>query len=135
MKSLLLDANVLSELFRANPEVQARLRKVSRIVISPVVEGEIVGGFRAGSRTEKNLEIWSRFLSEPFVDRVPLGSESADRYARIWAQLRSKGTPIPSNDMWIAAQAGELGVELLSFDHHFQHVDGLVWTHLQGLTD
>lgn len=87
-----------------------------------------MAGFRAGNRLEKNLEMWAAFAEEPFVERLAVGSETADRYSRIWAQLRSNGTPIPSNDIWIAAQAGEHGVELLSFDEHFHRVEGLVWT-------
>lgn len=131
MKAVLPDTNVLSGLFRADPQVAGILGRAQRIWISPIVEGELLGGFRLGSRFEKNLEMWSSFLSEPFVEKACVGSESADRYSRIWMQLRKKGTPIPSNDIWIAAQAGELGVELLSFDNHFQKVDGLVWTLLK----
>lgn len=57
--------------------------------------------------------------------------KSPDRYARIWNRLRTQGTPIPSNDVWIAAQASELGVELWSFDKHFEQIEGLVWTHFR----
>ena len=130
MKALLPDTNVLSELFRANAKVRSLLRSAERILITPVVEGELLGGFRAGNRLEKNLAEWSEFLDEPFVERLLISSDTANRYSRIWAQLRRSGTPIPSNDMWIAAQAGESGGELLSYDAHFACVQGLVWKHL-----
>ena len=128
MKVLLPDTNVLSELFRDNRAVAKRLSQADRLLLSPVVEGELRGGFRCGTKLEKNLEMLSDFLKEPFVEAIPVSSETADRYSRIWAQLREKGTPIPSNDIWIAAQATEMGVELLSFDQHFEKIEGLVWT-------
>jgi tRNA(fMet)-specific endonuclease VapC len=54
--------------------------------------------------------------------------ETADRFGRIAAALRRRGTPIPTNDVWIAAHAFESGAELLSFDRHFEQIDGLAWT-------
>jgi predicted nucleic acid-binding protein len=39
---------------------------------------------------------------------------------------KQKGTPIPANDIWVAAQAMEFGAELITFDKHFQVIDGLV---------
>jgi tRNA(fMet)-specific endonuclease VapC len=55
---------------------------------------------------------------------------TADRFGRIAAALKKAGTPIPSNDIWIAAHAFESSAELLTFDAHFAAVPGLVWTHL-----
>jgi tRNA(fMet)-specific endonuclease VapC len=133
MKFVLPDTNVLSALFRADDKVVRQLGLAERVLISPVVEGEILGGFRGGTRLDQNLQLWNSLLQESFVERVPLGAETADRYSRIWIQLRVKGTPIPSNDIWIAAQATELGAELLSFDQHFEKVEGLVWTHLNRI--
>jgi tRNA(fMet)-specific endonuclease VapC len=53
---------------------------------------------------------------------------TADRFGRIAAALRRKGRPLPTNDIWIAAHAMESGAELLSFDQHFDAVDGIAWT-------
>ena len=52
---------------------------------------------------------------------------TAERFGRLAAGLRKKGRPIPSNDLWIAAQAMETGADLLSFDKHFAEIDGLAW--------
>jgi len=54
---------------------------------------------------------------------------TADRFGRIAASLRRKGRPLPTNDIWIAAHAMESGADLLSFDRHFEHVEGLAWIH------
>lgn len=58
---------------------------------------------------------------------LPVTLETADRFSRVASALREQGTPIPTNDIWIAAQALESGAELLSFDGHFARVPGLAW--------
>ena len=49
---------------------------------------------------------------------------------RIAASLRAKGRPIPANDIWIAAHALEAGADLVSYDRHFDQIDGLVLVYL-----
>ena len=61
---------------------------------------------------------------------VPVGSTTAERYSRIAAALRAKGNPIPTNDVWIAAHAMEMGADLVSADRHFEVVDGIAWLRL-----
>ena len=68
-----------------------------------------------------------------YVHLIPITMVTADRYARIATRLREKGTPIPSNDIWIAAHAMETGADLVSFDLHFAQVDGLVWRQPRAL--
>ena len=65
--------------------------------------------------------------THPVVEPIDLTAISADRYAWIAAQLRKQGTPIPANDIWIAAQTMETGAELVTLDHHFENVQGLVY--------
>lgn len=84
-------------------------------------------GFRRGSRFEKNMAELNRFLEHPVVEIINLTEITSDRYARIAARLKEQGTPIPSNDIWIAAQTMETGAELVTFDHHFEKVNGLVY--------
>ena len=61
---------------------------------------------------------------------VPVGSITADRYSRIAAALRAQGSPIPTNDVWIAAHAMETGADLVSADRHFEAVSGIAWLRL-----
>jgi tRNA(fMet)-specific endonuclease VapC len=68
------------------------------------------------------------FIGNRFVDFLPVSYVTADRFGRIAASLKQKRTPLPSNDTWIAAHAIESGSELLSFDRHFEKIEGLVWT-------
>ena len=76
--------------------------------MSTVVVGELLYGFRNGSRFERNAAGLRSFLDNPHVSFVPVGAITADRYSRIAAALRAKGSPIPANDVWIAAHAMEL---------------------------
>jgi tRNA(fMet)-specific endonuclease VapC len=62
------------------------------------------------------------------VELVQIGKITSDRYSRIAAQLKQQGTPIPTNDIWIAARTMEHGAELITSDHHFERISGLVYT-------
>ena len=99
--------------------------------MSAVVLGELMYGFRSGSRFDQNVSDLRAFLDSPFVSLVPVGSITADRYSRIASSLRAKGRPIPTNDIWIAAQVMETGAELISADEHFTRVDGIAWTRVE----
>jgi tRNA(fMet)-specific endonuclease VapC len=127
---ILLDTNAYSALLRGHDEVADRVRRAEQVVFSTVVAGELLLGFRLGSRLKKNMAELDAFLENPYVSLVPVTLTTADRFARIAAALRAKGRPIPTNDIWIAAHAMEAGAELLSFDAHFEAIDGLAWVAL-----
>jgi tRNA(fMet)-specific endonuclease VapC len=102
--------------------------KAEQIVFSPVVMGELMFGFRNGTRFKENMDDLDRFLKHEAVDLIPIGKITSDRYSRIAVKLRQQGTPIPTNDIWIAAQAMEQGAELITSDQHFDKISGLVYT-------
>ena len=124
---VLLDTDAYSQLKRGNPRVAELVRASEKVLFSAIVAGELLYGFRHGSRFERNLLELREFLDHPYVDFVPVTLVTGDRYSRIALSLRQKGRPIPTNDIWIAAHAMETGSDLLSFDEHFTHIDGLVW--------
>ncbi len=124
---LLLDTNAYSALMRGHPEVADRVRKAERVLLSAVVTGELLYGFRYGSRFEENSNRLAAFLDSSYVSFVPVTFITADRFGRISAALRRHGTPIPTNDIWIAAHAMETGADLLSSDPHFGAIEGLAW--------
>lgn len=131
MTVYLLDTDAYSQWKRGHRGVHRRLQAARRIYFSAVVVGELLSGFRRGSRFEQSVESLQRFLERRRVEFLPVGLSTGDRYSRISAGLRAKGTPIPTNDIWIAAHAFETGSELLSFDGHYERVSGLVWTRLR----
>ncbi len=126
----LLDTNAYVALKRGHADVAALVRDSSELVFSTIVLGELLFGFRAGTRYDKNATELEAVLADARVSMLPVTRTTADRFGRIAAALRSAGTPIPSNDIWIAAHVFESGAELLSFDGHFANVAGLVWTRL-----
>lgn len=124
---LLLDTNAYSQLGRGHPGLSDLVRRAESLLFSTVVAGELLAGFRRGTRWDENLADLQRFLAEPRVTLVPVSWTTADRYGLVYAALRRNGTPIPTNDMWVAAHALETGADLISFDPHFEAVDGLAW--------
>lgn len=126
----LLDTNAYVELLKGNAEVAALVRDAEQLVFSTVVVGELLFGFRNGNRYEKNHTLLDEFLSQPWVALQTVTRITADRFGRIAAALRKSGTPIPTNDIWIAAHAFETGAELITFDRHFDEVRGLPLTTL-----
>ncbi len=103
------------------------LARAQIVLVSPVVLGELIFGFRNGSRFNRNMEGLDQFLSHPAVATLTISDITSDRYSRIALQLKQQGTPLPSNDIWIAAQTMETGAELVTMDHHFEKISGLVY--------
>jgi tRNA(fMet)-specific endonuclease VapC len=124
---LLLDTNAYSALVEAQPDVGQRIREAEKVMISTVVLGELLYGFHNGSRYEQNRRVLDKFLREPNVRVVTLTLTTAERFGEIFASLRKRGKPIPTNDIWIAAQAIENGADLLSSDPHFRAIENLSW--------
>jgi tRNA(fMet)-specific endonuclease VapC len=125
MRPILIDTNAYTAFMRGVPEVVTLMAHAPQLFLSSTVLGELLAGFAAGSREAKNRGELAQFLNSPRVGVYPVTADTADSYALVYASLRRKGQPIPSNDLWIAASALEHGAALLSFDAHFAHVDGL----------
>ena len=125
---ILLDTSAYVGFKRNTAEAVEIIVKSDLIVFSPVVVGELMFGFRNGTRFKENMDELDRFLEHEAVDLLPIGKITSDRYSRIAAKLKQQGTPIPTNDIWIAAQAMEQGAELITSDRHFDKISGLVYT-------
>ena len=101
------------------------LQHAPSIIVCVTVLGELLGGFAAGQRESNNRSELTQFLNTPRVKVVFSTTATADLYALVYAALRRKGQPIPTNDLWIAASSLEHGAALLTYDAHFQSIDGL----------
>lgn len=97
-----------------------------------MVVGELLAGFAAGSRRSRNVQDLDEFLENPVVEEVPIDRHVARTYAEIVTDLRSAGTPLPSNDLWIAAASVRAGAPLLTFDRHFELITRLGTVLLQS---
>lgn len=121
----MLDTSAYSHLRAGHGEVLARLSAAKEVVLTATVLGELQAAFRLGRRARENQAALERFLGEAFVREAPVTAETARRYGQVFAALRRAGTPIPVNDVWIAASTLELGGHLLTFDTDFERVPGL----------
>ena len=127
---ILLDTSAYVRFKRNDAEIVEIITGAESVLFSSVVLGELLFGFRSGTRFKKNLTELNRFLTHDAVEIVSAGKITADRYSRIATQLRRQGTPIPTNDIWIAAQTMEHGAELITTDAHFDNISGLVYARL-----
>ena len=93
--------------------------------MSVFVIGELYTGFKGGSREKQNKALLSTFLGKPSVKVLNASQETSEIFASIKHGLQRKGTPIPINDIWIAAHTFESGSVLITFDNHFNSVAGL----------
>jgi tRNA(fMet)-specific endonuclease VapC len=105
----------------------------AEVVLVPVtVLGELEAGFELGRRPRENRMTLASFLAESFVSVIPTTTEVARRYGRLFARLRRAATPIPVNDIWIAAATVDCGGRLITFDSDFARVEGLDCIVLEG---
>ena len=122
MTRVLLDTSAYSVFMRGQAAIKQALQQADEIYFSPIVLGELLAGFRRGRNREKNERELQTFLSSPRVRGVGLDEETAERYAVILERLWKAGTPIPTNDIWIAASAMQYGLSILTTDAHYQQV-------------
>ena len=123
---VVLDTNGYSAIARGSRALATLLESADGIIVPAVVVGELMYGFLKGTRCADNEAGLNQFLEQPGVSFQPITRSIAERYGYVKAALKTKGTPIPENDIWIAATALETGCRLLSYDGHFDKVGGLV---------
>jgi tRNA(fMet)-specific endonuclease VapC len=132
---LVLDTSAYSH-FRAGDERVLTLIAAAEVVFLPaIVLGELEAAFTLGSRERENRTLLAEFLAEPFVAILPVTPMVAHHYGRLFAALRRAGTPIPLNDLWIAATTLDCGGHLLTFDGDFHSVVSLDCTVLKPASE
>jgi len=131
MTGLMLDTSAYSAFMRGHPEVKLALQRAEGIYLNPVILGELLAGFIRGKRRRKNESELRTFLASPRVDVLHMDEDTADRYAVILDSLWRAGTPIPTNDLWIAASAMQHGLRILTTDAHYQKVPQLILNYIE----
>ncbi len=126
MRPILFDTNAYAAYRHEERSIIEVVQHSETIGISPIVLGELLSGFEGGNRPKKNREELQLFLQSSRIQIFSITSDTAKFYAQVYSSLRNKGKPIPTNDMWIAAQALENGCVLCTYDKHFKAVEGLV---------
>jgi tRNA(fMet)-specific endonuclease VapC len=126
MKALVIDTHVYCNAMRGEPEAAKLLRQSERIIMPVVVFGELLAGFKGGNRERANREQLLAFTATERVQVAQITTVTAEFYALIIHQLKAKGAPIPTNDIWIAAITMEHGASLATGDSHFGKIDGII---------
>jgi predicted nucleic acid-binding protein len=123
MKSLLLDTNVLIRFLRGDEQIAKIIAEYETVTVPTIVIGEYKAGVDPDTRAGRiQLSMLESFLEDVAVKVVEISEDIADGYARIFRVLRKNGTPIPQNDLWIAACAITKGAVVCSLDSHFANV-------------
>ena len=125
MKQITIDTNVYTAFKNSDPQVIETLQHCERIGIDVTVLAEIFSGFAMGTREQHNCEELYAFLETPRVSILPHDLTIAEHYAAIVKQLKRQGRPIPTNDIWIAANAMKHALTVYSFDEHFHYLEGV----------
>ncbi len=126
MKKILLDTNSYVAFKRNEPVAVSSIRQAELIGINVTVLGELLAGFRAGGKEEVNRKELNLFLESARVQVLSMDDDTAEYYAKVFCDLKKKGRPIPTNDMWVAASAMQHGLWLATKDEHFHDVEGLL---------
>lgn len=121
-----LDTNAYSSLRKGNGNLADLLEQAESVLLPTVVMGELFAGFLLGADGQNNVKELTDFLCCPGVDTVHVDEAVAEYYGWLVRRLRKKGTPLPTNDIWVAATALNAGARIVSYDKHFEHVPDLI---------
>ena len=126
MNKVLIDTNIYSAAMRGEKNIVSTLKKIHHIGISTVCIGELFSGFKGGRKEKTNRSELAEFLDSPRVWLYKVDEITADYYSEILNQLKKNGTPIPTNDIWIAASAFQHGLKLYTLDKHFANITSII---------
>ena len=124
-RRIVIDTSTYSQWGRGHEDTARRIAEAERVLVPTIVLGELCAGFQLGIRRAANERFLSAFLAQPFVEIIDVDADVALRYAALFARLRRAGTPIPTNDIWIAACTLASGAHLVTFDADFEHIEEL----------
>lgn len=123
--TICLDTSAYSNMRRGHEQAVEVIRRARMVLVPAIVIGELRAGFRLGSRRRENESKLDAFLHEPIVRVLEVDAEAATFYADLVVALRSAGTPLPTNDIWIGALALREGSRVLTHDRHFEMMRGV----------
>lgn len=125
MSAIVLDTNAYIRYLGGEERVLAELGRADTVYLSVFVLGELFAGFCGGSRERENRDTLDAFVAKPSVRVLDATRETAEVFGALMDSMKKAGTPLPTNDLWIAAHAFETGSVLVTFDEHFQRIPNL----------
>ena len=116
---LALDTNRYVDLCKGLEPTLALVAAAEAVVLPFVVVGELRAGFALARRGAENERTLRRFLQREGVQLLLPDAQTTFHYAAVFRHLREHRTPVPTNDMWIAALVLEHNLVLHARDAHF----------------
>ncbi len=123
--NLLLDTNAYVGFCSGEPQIVEAVKNAVKIYFPFIVIGELRAGFECGSKKKYNEKLLDDFLNEECVEIIYPDNLTLKQYSLIFKELRIKGKPIPTNDIWIAALAIQNNMILITKDAHFNELDNI----------
>jgi len=123
MSRYCLDTSAYSQFQRGQEEVVRLIDAATWVGLPSVVLGELWTGFLQGGQPERNESELATFRANDVVEEITVDHAVARLYAEILVALRRRGTPLPTNDIWVAACAARSGAAVLTFDDHFAAIE------------
>ncbi len=117
-----LDTNRYVDFCKGVPEALKAVQSAEQVFLPLIVLGELRAGFLAGGRARENEATLIRFINSSRVEVLCPDEQTSHHYARLFLQLRRQGTPIPTNDLWVAALVVQHDLFLCARDKHFDHL-------------
>ena len=124
--SVIIDTNAYAAFKKGEKKAVEVIENCDTVFISSIVIGELLSGFVLGSKEKRNRNELAEFLNLEKVRQINVDNATAEYLAQIFKELKRKGKPIPTNDMWIAAAAKQYQLKVFSYDSHFRNIDALV---------
>ena len=121
-----LDINRYVDLCKGVGETVTLLEEAEAVVVPFVVLGELRAGFANGRRQAENERTLRRFFLKDGVEVLFADDQTTHHYAAVFLQLRKQGTPIPTNDIWLAALVLQHNLVLHARDRHFDHLPQII---------
>ena len=119
-KNYFLDTNIVVPFLNGESTILTNIRKLEVIHIPVIVLGELYYGAKKSSRFRENIEKIKAFVSQ--CEIYPVDETIVENYGEIKSVLANQGTPIPENDIWIAAIVKEYNLPIVTRDKHFRHI-------------
>lgn len=120
----LLDTNIIIGLLNRDGAILDALMSTAEVFVPVIAVGELYFGAARSGRPEANCAVLDQFIEARVV--LPCDLAVAREYGRLKGVLKTQGTPLPENDIWIAAMAIRYGLTVASRDRHFREIAGLV---------
>lgn len=120
----LLDTNIIVALFKDDENVRTKIAASAEVFVPAIAIEELYYGAQHSAKVEKNMKQVREFAAASTV--LPVELTTAEHYGQIKNDLKTKGRPLPENDVWIAAIARQHSLTVITRDQHFKEINGLL---------